>query len=259
VQGPCGNNPCAGNPGGPGPALPDWAPASTGSSAAFWTDPRVTADPLGVLNIQTSELRPGTSVTGELRSEPRPLPPAVVDELGNATLSTQVPADLEPGWHELHLRATGLDGTSLHAVVPLLAPGPAGDRDGDGVPDDADRCPALPGGQDDRTDSDGDGIGDPCDGETPDVFPPDTAITSGPSGAIGTTSATFAFTSTETGSTFRCRLDVDGKVGLYAPCASPKTHTGLTAGSYKLYVQAIDTAGNRDATPASRAFSVLSG
>jgi len=35
-----------------------------------------------------------------------------------------------------------------------------------------------------------------------DTTPPDTAISSGPTGSVNTTSASFAFTSTETGSTF---------------------------------------------------------
>src|SRR5438876_3274794 len=40
-----------------------------------------------------------------------------------------------------------------------------------------------------------------------DATPPDTTIDSGPSGSVSSTSATFTFSATEPGSTFRCRLD----------------------------------------------------
>jgi len=46
-----------------------------------------------------------------------------------------------------------------HGILPAQPPGP--DRDGDGIPDDADNCPDKPNPlQEDR---DGDGIGDVCD------------------------------------------------------------------------------------------------
>src|SRR5205814_6795045 len=38
---------------------------------------------------------------------------------------------------------------------------PAPDRDGDGVPDAIDNCPAIPNS--DQADADGDGVGDACD------------------------------------------------------------------------------------------------
>ena len=41
----------------------------------------------------------------------------------------------------------------------------------------------------------------------PDLLPPETSISSGPSGTVTTGSASFGFTSSETGSTFECRLD----------------------------------------------------
>ena len=44
-------------------------------------------------------------------------------------------------------------------------------------------------------------------GGTADTTPPDTSITSGPSGTVTATDATFAFTSSEAGSTFECQLD----------------------------------------------------
>jgi len=87
---------------------------------------------------------------------------------------------------------------------------------------------------------------------TVDTVAPDTSITSGPAGVVAASSAQFAFTSTETGSTFQCRLDQ----GSYAACTSPKEYSGLNAGTHTVDVRATDTAGNTDSTPASRTWEV---
>ena len=64
--------------------------------------------------------------------------------------------------------------------------------------------------------------------------------------------ATVEFYSNEAGSTFRCRIDG----AAFAPCTSPRAFTGLTSGSHTVRVVARDRAGNVDATPASRTFTV---
>ncbi|HEX8105439.1 MAG TPA: hypothetical protein VF533_22685, partial [Solirubrobacteraceae bacterium] len=89
-----------------------------------------------------------------------------------------------------------------------------------------------------------------------DLTAPETTITSGLSGPIKTAAPSFAFASSETGSSFRCRFDKDGVVGTWVACRSPKAFSGLTEGSYRFYVQAVDAAGNRDATPSTRWFRV---
>ena len=87
---------------------------------------------------------------------------------------------------------------------------------------------------------------------TVDTTAPNTTIDSGPTGTIGVATATFTFSSSETGSTFECRLDA----ATFTACASPQTYTGLAAGEHTFAVRAIDAAGNVDASPATRTFTV---
>lgn len=92
---------------------------------------------------------------------------------------------------------------------------------------------------------------DTTEPDPPDTVAPDTAVTSGPSGnKITGSTATFAFTSTEPGSTFECRLDG----GTWAACTSPRTYTGISKGRHTFYVRAKDLAGNVDASPATRSW-----
>jgi hypothetical protein len=94
----------------------------------------------------------------------------------------------------------------------------------------------------------------PASGGVTDTTPPETSITSGPSGSVTGTTATFDFTSNESGSTFQCQLlPLES-----APtnCTSPKAYSGLTAGTeYTFYVWAKDASGNTDASPATRTFT----
>lgn len=75
---------------------------------------------------------------------------------------------------------------------------------------------------------------------TVDTTGPTTTITSGPSGTVGETSATFAFSASEGGVTFACQIDG----GAFATCTSPRTYTGLASGGHTFSVRATDAAGN---------------
>src|SRR5689334_12226579 len=86
----------------------------------------------------------------------------------------------------------------------------------------------------------------------PDTTAPDTTITSGPTGATSDSTPTFAFTATEANSVFECRVDT----GAWADCTSPWTTAALSDGDHSVSVRATDVAGNTDATPATRAFTV---
>jgi hypothetical protein len=93
-----------------------------------------------------------------------------------------------------------------------------------------------------------------CDSEQQDTTPPETTITAGPAEGSTTTqaNASFGFSSSEANSTFSCQLDGGG----YSPCTSPKTFSGLGNGSHSFEVVATDAAGNTDATPARRTWTV---
>jgi hypothetical protein len=86
-----------------------------------------------------------------------------------------------------------------------------------------------------------------------DTTPPDTTVTSGPESVTTSTTASLAFTSTESGSSFECKLDS----GSWHACTSPNSETGLSTGSHSEAVRATDGAGNVDPTPATWTWSVV--
>jgi hypothetical protein len=85
-----------------------------------------------------------------------------------------------------------------------------------------------------------------------DLTPPDTTLTSGPSDTVTSRTATFTFTANEPVGSFTCKLDA----GPPAPCTSPHSYARLSEGSHVFEVAATDQAGNADATPASRSWTV---
>ena len=91
----------------------------------------------------------------------------------------------------------------------------------------------------------------------PDTTPPDTSITAGPAEGSTTDDSTpeFSFTSTEAGSSFKCRVDS----APFATCTSPHTTATLSDGSHTFQVYATDSAGNTDPSQASRSFTVATG
>jgi hypothetical protein len=88
-----------------------------------------------------------------------------------------------------------------------------------------------------------------------DTTPPDTIIDLGPAAGstIATAAATFAFHSTEAGSTLACSQDS----APYADCSSGVQNlVALADGPHTFAVRATDGAGNVDPTPATIAFTV---
>lgn len=86
-----------------------------------------------------------------------------------------------------------------------------------------------------------------------DKTPPQTSIDARPPDPSGSSTASFAYSSTEAGSSFECALDGGG----FSGCPpSGITYTGLSSGPHAFQVRAIDSSGNVDATPAGYSFSV---
>jgi hypothetical protein len=86
---------------------------------------------------------------------------------------------------------------------------------------------------------------------TVDTTAPDTSLDSSPTNP-SSPDVSFAFSSTEAGSTFECSLDG----AAFSACTSPQAYSGLTSGSHTFDVRAIDPAGNTDLTPASFTWTV---
>jgi hypothetical protein len=89
----------------------------------------------------------------------------------------------------------------------------------------------------------------------PDKTPPNTMISSGPSGSTTSTDASFAFSSSEPNSTFECKLDASD----FASCSSPKAYSGLAVGQHTFSVRATDAAGNVDASAATAGWTITGG
>ncbi|MFO0678407.1 MAG: protein kinase [Polyangiaceae bacterium] len=75
------------------------------------------------------------------------------------------------------------------------------------------------------------------------VAPPTPTFTTVPPALTNATTASLAFTDTEAGVTFECRLDS----APFAPCTSPRSLTGLAPGGHTFRVRALDTVGNTSA------------
>ncbi len=90
-------------------------------------------------------------------------------------------------------------------------------------------------------------------GAKTDSFRPRTKIVRGPRKRSRSAKARFAFLSDEVGATFQCQLD--GRP--FAACKSPQAYAGLRPGEHVFRVRAVDRAGNVDASPAKKKFTVI--
>ena len=79
---------------------------------------------------------------------------------------------------------------------------------------------------------------------TVDKTPPNVTITSGPSGYVQSTAASFGFTTGDSHDTFECHLDGLG----WSSCSPPANYSGLSAGLHTFYVRATDQYGNIGST-----------
>lgn len=94
-----------------------------------------------------------------------------------------------------------------------------------------------------------------ADGVLDRVPEPDTVILTGPAdGSVTGPSVTFTFASVPAAAavSFVCTIDARSA----SACTGSKTYTGLAQGAHTFRVHAVGQAGVRDATPATRSFSV---
>lgn len=89
----------------------------------------------------------------------------------------------------------------------------------------------------------------------PDTTPPDTSISSGPSGSTTTRDATFTYAGTA-GDVAKFECQLTGEAGFSECPLAGKSYTALADGAYTFSVRAVDTAGNADASPAAQTFTV---
>ena len=91
-------------------------------------------------------------------------------------------------------------------------------------------------------------------GARADLTAPETTIAGGPAeGAlVAVREATLAFSATEPGAAFECRLDG----GAWGACSGAAAYSGLGDGRHAFEVRATDPAGNVDPSPAARTWSV---
>lgn len=86
-----------------------------------------------------------------------------------------------------------------------------------------------------------------------DLTPPDTLIATAPSNPSPSSDASFAYSSSEQGSTFQCRLDG----AAFASCdPSGVAYRSLPNGAHTFEVRATDLAGNTDSVPATYSWKV---
>jgi hypothetical protein len=160
------------------------------------------------------------------------------DATGTATLSSG------PGHQDVNpsFRNASLGDYRLAAGSPLIDKG----APGTGAPTlDLNKGPRVLDGN-----GDGTAVRDMGAYEAPkkavaDTIAPNTTITSHPKRQTTKHRVTFAFVSTEVGSTFQCKLDTKP----WRACTSPKRYKAAV-GWHKFKVRAIDKAGNVDPTPA---------
>lgn len=116
------------------------------------------------------KLYPNYSFQAVMFSTPTPVGTITTDADGYLSGDITVPSSVEPGLHTLHLTGKDIGGRTIDLYKTIYIAETQNDLDGDGTPNDQEKCLAVePSG----IDFDRDGIDDACDAEISEV-PADT-------------------------------------------------------------------------------------
>jgi len=92
------------------------------------------------------------------------------------------------------------------------------------------------------------------DNSLADTTPPETTLLGKPADPSTSSTATFTYSSNESGSSFECSLDG----GAFAACPTAGiSYSGLAAGAHSFQVRAVDPSLNKDPSPAGYSFQVV--
>lgn len=115
------------------------------------------------MNLNIQGLMPNSNVQVVVESEPTVLGTFVTDVNGNLVTNVQLPENLEPGYHEIHILGQDKFAGNTDSRQSFVLAEAIGDFDGDGLDDSVDSCPST---FNSGIDVDEDGIDDACDSQT---------------------------------------------------------------------------------------------
>ena len=115
------------------------------------------------MNLNIQGLMPNSSVRVVVESEPTVLGAFTTNLNGSLIVDVELPENLEPGYHEMHILGQDKFAGNTDSWQSFLLAETVGDFDGDGVDDSADSCPSVVNS---GIDEDEDGVDDACDTQT---------------------------------------------------------------------------------------------
>jgi lysophospholipase L1-like esterase len=116
-----------------------------------------------IMHLNIQNLMPNSSVQVVVESEPTVLGTFPTDVNGNLLVDVELPANLEAGYHEIHILGQDKFVGQVDYRQSFVLAEEIGDFDGDGVEDTIDSCPSTTNSS---IDLDEDGIDDACDSQT---------------------------------------------------------------------------------------------
>lgn len=115
------------------------------------------------MNLNIQGLMPNSNVQVVVESAPTVLGTFTTDLSGNVVTEVELPENLEPGYHEMHILGQDRFASTTDSWQSFVLAESIGDFDGDGADDSTDSCPSVVNS---GIDEDEDGIDDACDTQT---------------------------------------------------------------------------------------------